>query len=79
MTQNFFSLRFWCVSVCVCVCVCQECFLLFHVYFMFIVLQIAMTQRSLSMCFRSLVQAPPHMKRKHIIDAMCKELVPHCF
>ena len=37
---------------------------------MFLVLQITMTQRSLLVCFRSLVEPPPQAEHKDAIDAL---------
>ena len=48
----------------------RSVYLLFHVYSRFIALQIITTQRSLSAYFRSLVQPPPRVKRKDVIDTL---------
>ena len=45
-------------------------YLSFYVYSAFLVLQITMTQRSLSVYFRSPVQPSPCAKRKDVIDAL---------
>ena len=43
---------------------------LFHVDCMFVVLQIVMTQRPLSMYFRTRIQPPPHMTHKDRINVL---------
>ena len=43
---------------------------MFHVYSMFIVLRIAMSERALSAYFRFLVQLPPHVKPEDVIDVL---------
>ena len=45
-------------------------YLWFYVYSAFLVLQITMTQRSLSVYFRSPVQPLPRAKRKDLIDSL---------
>ena len=45
-------------------------YLSFYVYSTFLVLQITMTQRSLSVYFRSPVQPSPRAKRKDVIDTL---------
>ena len=45
-------------------------YLSFYVYSAFLVLQITMTQRSLSVYFRSPLQPSPRAKRKDVIDAL---------
>ena len=45
-------------------------YLSFYVYSVFLVLQIAMIQRSLSVYFCFPVQPSPHAKRKDVIDAL---------
>ena len=57
-------------NIFLCACgVCQGAFIyLFHVYHMFVVVQMTMSQSSLAAYFGSPVQPPPRVKCKDVVD-----------